>query len=139
MSVMTMGGGANNAIGQLGARKAAIVLIQLGKERAAQVMEHLTDGEVETISAEIARLDRISSTETDSVLTEFRDLMVAHAHIAQGGFAFAQSVLEQSLGPERAREIMERLHAQPSRCRSSSCIGPTRPSCAASSPTSTRR
>ena len=111
MSVMTMGGGASGAIGQLGVRKAAIVLIQLGKERAAQVMEHLSDAEVETISAEIARLDRISSSETDSVLTEFRDLMTAHAHISQGGFAFAQSVLEQSLGPERAREIMERLHA----------------------------
>jgi flagellar motor switch protein FliG len=74
-------------------------------------MEHLTDGEVEQISAEIARLDRISAGETEQVLTEFRDLMTAHAHISQGGFAFAQSLLEQSLGADRAKEIMERLHA----------------------------
>jgi flagellar motor switch protein FliG len=74
-------------------------------------MEHLTDGEVELISAEIARLDRISASETEQVLTEFRDLMTAHAHISQGGFAFAQSLLEQSLGADRAKEIMERLHA----------------------------
>jgi len=99
------------ALAQLGVRKAAILLIQLGKERAAQVMEHLTDGEVEMISAEIARLDRISSTETEQVLTEFRDLALAHAHISQGGFAFAQSLLEKSLGADRAKEIMERLHA----------------------------
>jgi flagellar motor switch protein FliG len=37
--------------------------------------------------------------------------MVAHAHVNQGGFTFAQQLLEQSLGPERAKEIMERLHA----------------------------
>jgi len=95
----------------LGVRKAAIVLIQLGRERAAQVMAHLSEGEVEAISAEIARLDAISAGETEAVLTEFRDLMTAHQHITQGGFAFAQSLLEQSLGSERAKEIMERLYA----------------------------
>ena len=99
------------SLGQAGVRKAAILLIQLGKERAAQVMEHLSDAEVEMISAEIARLDRISSTETEQVLTEFHDLATAHAHISQGGFAFAQSLLEKSLGADRAKEIMERLHA----------------------------
>ena len=99
------------SLGQLGVRKAAILLIQLGKERAAQVMEHLSDAEVEMISAEIARLDRISSTETEQVLTEFHDLATAHAHISQGGFAFAQALLEKSLGADRAKEIMERLHA----------------------------
>ena len=92
-------------------RKAAILLIQLGRERASQVMSHLSDSEVETLSAEIARLDAISAAETDSVLTEFSELMTAQGHIAQGGFAFAQALLEQSLGPDRAKEIMERLHA----------------------------
>lgn len=109
MSLATMPG--TGALATLGVRKAAIVLIQLGRERASQVMAHLSDAEVEAISAEIARLDSVSAGETESVLTEFRDLMTAHGHITQGGFAFAQSLLEQSLGPERAKEIMERLHA----------------------------
>ncbi|HWJ66562.1 MAG TPA: flagellar motor switch protein FliG [Nocardioides sp.] len=99
------------ALAQLGVRKAAILLIQLGKDRAAQVLSHLSDAEVESISAEIARLDAVSANETSQVLTEFRDLATAHAHVNQGGFGFAQQLLEQSLGPERAKEIMERLHA----------------------------
>ena len=45
------------------------------------------------------------------MLGEFRDLMTARAHIAQGGLAFAQQLLEQSLGPERAAEIIDRLNA----------------------------
>lgn len=95
----------------LGARKAAVLIIQLGKDRAAAVLSHLSEQEVEAISGEIARLDSISGGETESVLTEFRDLMTARAHIAQGGLAFAQQVLEESLGVERANEIMERLKA----------------------------
>lgn len=95
----------------IGVRKAAILLVQLGRDRAAAVMSKLEDSEVEAISAEIARLDSISGGETESVLTEFRDLMTARAHIAQGGLAFAQQLLEQSLGSERAAEIMERLNA----------------------------
>ncbi len=94
-----------------GVRKAAILLIQMGRERAAQVFAHLTDAEVEQISAEIARLDAINGSETEGVLAEFRDLMVARAHISQGGLSFAQQLLEQSLGPERAAEVIARLNA----------------------------
>ncbi|MGA8257251.1 MAG: flagellar motor switch protein FliG [Nocardioides sp.] len=95
----------------LGARKAAVLLVQLGKTRAASVLAHLNENEVEAITAEIARLDTISGAESQSVLTEFRDLMTAREHISRGGLAFAQQVLEQSLGSERAAEIIERLNA----------------------------
>ncbi len=94
-----------------GVRKAAILLIQMGRERAGAVMSHLNDSEVEAISGEIARLQTLDNAETDSVLTEFRDLMTARAHIARGGLSFAQQLLEESLGPERAAEVMARLHA----------------------------
>jgi flagellar motor switch protein FliG len=95
----------------IGVRKAAILLIQMGRERAATVLAHLSEGEVEAISSEIARLQEISGAETDAVLTEFRAMITARAHIAQGGLAFAQELLEQSLGAERAAEIISRLNA----------------------------
>lgn len=101
----------NATIAGLGVRKAAILLIQMGRDGAAEVLSHLSDSEVEAISAEIARLESISSAETEQVLAEFRDMMTARAHIAQGGMGFAQSLLEQSLGADRAAEIMERVRA----------------------------
>ena len=104
MSALTTATGA-------GVRKAAILLIQMGRERAASILSHLSDSEVEAISGEIARLQTIDTAETDSVLTEFRDMMTARAHIAQGGLSFAQQLLEESLGPERASEVMARLQA----------------------------
>ncbi|WP_183100062.1 flagellar motor switch protein FliG [Nocardioides pelophilus] len=98
-------------VSNVGVRKAAILLLQLGKDRAADVFGHLSEADVEAISAEIARLDTVTSAETEAVLAEFRDLATAHAHVTQGGFGFAKQLLEQSLGSERAAEIMERLHA----------------------------
>ncbi len=94
-----------------GVRKAAILLVQMGRERAATVLGHMSEVEVEAVSAEIARLQSISGAETETVLGEFRDMMVARAHIAQGGLSFAQEILEQSLGPERAADIIARLNA----------------------------
>ena len=101
----------NATLTSAGMRKAAVLLIQMGKDKAASVMSHLSDSEVESISAEIAKLNAVTSSETESVLSEFRDMMVARAHIAQGGLDFAQSLLEQSLGEDRARSIMDRLNA----------------------------
>ena len=97
--------------GNSGARKAAILLVQLGKQQAAQVLSMLDENEVEAITGEIALLESVSQGESESVLTEFRDLARAREHVARGGFGFAQQVLEQSLGSERAAQILERLHA----------------------------
>lgn len=94
-----------------GARKAAVLLVQLGKTKAANVLAHLNENEVEAITSEIARLESVSSGEAGAVLVEFHELMTARGHIARGGLAFAQQVLEQSMGAERAGQIIERLHA----------------------------
>jgi flagellar motor switch protein FliG len=101
----------SQSLATMGVRKAAIVLIQLGRERAAQVLNHLNESEVEAITAEIARLDSILPDENATVINEFRDLLTARSHIAQGGLAFARQVLEESLGSDRASEIIDRLNA----------------------------
>jgi flagellar motor switch protein FliG len=101
----------STAVASLGVRKAAVLLIQLGRDKASTVLSHLSEAEVEAVSAEIARLDSLSSAETEAVLSEFSDLMTARAHIAQGGLSFAQQLLEESLGPERAAEMISRLNA----------------------------
>jgi flagellar motor switch protein FliG len=94
-----------------GVRKAAILLVQLGREKAGTVLTHLKETEVEAITAEIARLESLGSDEAGAVLSEFRDLATARAHIAQGGPSYALALLEESLGEQRASEIMDRVTA----------------------------
>jgi flagellar motor switch protein FliG len=94
-----------------GIRKTAVLLIQLGRERASQVLAKLTESEVEAVTAEIARLQSVEDTESESVLEEFRDTMTARKHMAQGGIDVARQLLESSLGSDRASEIVDRLNA----------------------------
>lgn len=99
------------ALATLGTRKAAILLMRLGKEKSAEILSHLSESEVETIMGEIARLDTVGVAETQAVIKEAAEMLAARSAISRGGLHYAQQLLEQSLGKERAAEIMERLHA----------------------------
>jgi flagellar motor switch protein FliG len=101
----------NLTLSDAGVRKAAVLLVQLGQERAAKVLSHLRESEVEAISAEISQLESLTAEETEAVLNEFRDIATAHANILTGGPDFARALLEESLGRERAESIMTRLAA----------------------------
>lgn len=94
-----------------GLRKAAILLVQLGQDKASRVLAELREGEMEELVAEIARLQTVESDIADSVLSEFFEMAVARKYVAQGGLSFARDLLEDSLGSERAREVMGRLEA----------------------------
>ena len=96
---------------ETGVRKAAILLVQLGQEQAARVLSFLREAEVEAISAEISQLSSLGAEETELVLGEFRAMAHAQANILQGGPGFARALLEESLGEERAKAVMDRLAA----------------------------
>jgi flagellar motor switch protein FliG len=94
-----------------GIQKAAVLLVQLGRERSAQVLKSLRENEVEEVLAEIARTRGVPATTVDAVFEEFSTLVSARRHYAQGGLEFAREVLEATVGPDKARELMGRMKA----------------------------
>src|SRR5690349_7248681 len=92
-----------------GVRKAAIMLVQMGKEQAGKIMAQMRETEVEEITAEIMRLGTIDGTVADTVLTEFADMARANRYLHQGGLDYARELLEASLGPEAAEALVGRL------------------------------
>ena len=94
--------------GLTGSQKAATLLLQLGKDRAARVMSKLEVNEVEELTAEILRLEHIDQALADEVLEEFY-LVSAIGPGWGGGAGLAQHLLEASLGEEVAADMMERL------------------------------
>jgi flagellar motor switch protein FliG len=93
-----------------GLRKAAILLVQMGKDEAAKIMSHLREAEVEELTAEIVRLGQVEADIANVVLEEFHDMATGHKYVGQGGMDFARDLLEASLGRERAGEIVGRLN-----------------------------
>ncbi|MDO5698899.1 MAG: flagellar motor switch protein FliG [Dermatophilus congolensis] len=94
-----------------GLRKAAILLVQLGKEHSAAIMKTLRESEVEALTAEIARLESVDVDTLDEVLEEFQQLAKARQYYVQGGVSFAEEVLVATMGQDKAAEVMARLSA----------------------------
>jgi flagellar motor switch protein FliG len=92
-----------------GVQKAAVLVMQVGKDRAASVLRLLREQEISEIMAEVARLQHLDGAEIEEVLMEFRDTYLARSHIAQGGYETARELLEASVGSDKAEEILETL------------------------------
>ncbi|MEV6629819.1 flagellar motor switch protein FliG [Actinoplanes sp. NPDC051470] len=93
-----------------GLRKAAILLVRMGKEYSTRVLAALSEGEVEELSAEIARLGKLEPDVVGDVIDEFY-AMATTKHAGAGGLQYARELLEASLGSERANLILDRLQA----------------------------
>lgn len=94
-----------------GRQKAAILLISLGTETAAQVYKHLSDDEIEQLSMEIANVQTVDNEQKQNILREFHEIAVAQEYISQGGLQYARDVLERAYGEEKAVEVISRLTA----------------------------
>jgi len=92
-----------------GPKKAAIVMVALGSSASSQIFKNLNEQEVEILTTEIARLDNVSSEIREAILEEFHTLAMAQQYISQGGIDFAREILEQALGPRKAKEILEKV------------------------------
>ena len=92
--------------GLKGRQKAAVLLIALGAQNAAEILKHLSDKEVESLSLEMSALERVRPEQADSVFGELSERVLASEAIRTGGVGYAKEVLETLLGPDRAREIL---------------------------------
>ncbi|MCP4727885.1 MAG: flagellar motor switch protein FliG [bacterium] len=92
-----------------GRQKAAIFLVSLGSDVSSEIFKHLREDEIEQLTFEIARLDKVEAEDKDQVLMEFQEMMMAHGFISSGGIDYAREVLERALGTQKAIDIVNRL------------------------------
>ncbi len=94
-----------------GPQKAAVLLVQLGKERSALILKSMRESEVEEVLAEIARLRDLDTSQVDEVLEEFHGLVAARRYYGKGGMSYAREVLEETMGKDKADEILKRMES----------------------------
>ncbi len=93
-----------------GTQKAAMMLLQLGRDRAARVMAQLDVAEIEELTAEILRLEHVDQDVADQVLDEFYEISLTGPGVG-GGLGYAQHLLEASLGRDQAAGMIDRLQS----------------------------
>lgn len=92
-----------------GKQKAAVLLMSLDVDVSAKIFKELDMKEVEQIAVEITNLKDLPANVVEDVIDEFYQLMTAQNYMVEGGIEYAQVLLERSYGPERAREIIEKI------------------------------
>lgn len=90
-------------------QRAAVIIISLGAQRASDIYKFLKEEEVEQLSLEIAKMERLSEEEMQETIEDFYGLCVTQKVINEGGTIYARDVLEKAFGADQAASFMARI------------------------------
>ncbi|MDR2421725.1 MAG: flagellar motor switch protein FliG [Oscillospiraceae bacterium] len=89
--------------------KAAVLLVSLGKTYSAELFRHLNEDELSDLTLNIATLRRVPPEQRERVIEEFRQMCLAEQFVQEGGIDYARELLQASVGPEKAEEMLAKL------------------------------
>ncbi|WP_019022113.1 MULTISPECIES: flagellar motor switch protein FliG [unclassified Thioalkalivibrio] len=92
-----------------GAERAAVFMMSLGEDSAAEVMRHMGPKEVQKIGAAMANMERISRTDVNAVLEDFSGHVREQTALGIGADDYVRSVLQNALGEDKAEGLIDRI------------------------------
>jgi flagellar motor switch protein FliG len=92
-----------------GRQRAAAIIISLGADDASKIYKYLKEDEIEQLTYEISRLEKLSSRTMEDTLKDFYDLCLTQKVITEGGLEYARNVLEKAFGSQVATSLLERV------------------------------
>ncbi|MDE2147808.1 MAG: flagellar motor switch protein FliG [Burkholderiales bacterium] len=92
-----------------GLEKAAILLMSLGEEEAAEVFKHLAPKEVQRLGETIARMRSVTSERIDAVMDSFEKLASSERMLVADSNEYVKSVLRKALGEDKAALLIDRI------------------------------
>lgn len=92
-----------------GREAAAILLMLLGDDEAAEVLSRLDPAEVQHLGAAMFNVADVSEAQVEGVFDLFLSRARARTTIGFGAAPRIRAVMEQALGPERAESVLARI------------------------------
>ena len=97
-----------------GTERAAILLLTLGEQEAAQVLKHMGAREVQRVGAAMTQLLNVSREEVGDVLSSFSTSVESETSVGVGVDEFLRKVLVDALGTDKAASVIDRINIGPS-------------------------
>ena len=94
-----------------GVDKAAILMLSLGEETAAEVLKHMGPKEVQVLGMQMASLRNIGKGAVEDVVDEFLDKVEEQTGIGIGTEDYIRSTLKSALGDDKAGALIDRILA----------------------------
>jgi flagellar motor switch protein FliG len=92
-----------------GLQDAAVLLMSLGEEEAAEVFKHLSPKEVQKLGEAIAKTKSITRERVDDVVTKFTNIAAAQSLLVSDSGDYVRSVLKRALGDDKAALLIDRI------------------------------
>jgi flagellar motor switch protein FliG len=94
---------------EAGARKAAVLLLAVGEDRAANFFTSMDDFEIRDISREMANIGQIDANEVEEVMLEFTDRVGGGGAGIVGGWTATERFLKSFMKDDRVHDFMEEM------------------------------
>lgn len=92
-----------------GTLDAAVLLLALGEETAAEVFKHLSPKEVQSLGEVMARTQYTTKDHVNRVLERFHEVAAGQSTLVDDSNAYVQGVLRRALGEEKAGMLIDRI------------------------------
>ncbi len=92
-----------------GVQDAAILLMSLGEEEAAEVFKHLSPKEVQKLGEAIAKTKAVAREKVDEVVFKFTGIAAAQSLLVNDSGDYVRSVLKRALGDDKAALLIDRI------------------------------
>ena len=92
-----------------GPERAAIFMMSLGEQGAAEVLKHMGPREVQKVGTAMATLNNVSNAQVTHVLTEFAGVIEEQSAVGIGSDDYIRNVLIGALGEDKAGGVIDRI------------------------------
>src|ERR1700734_2297532 len=92
-----------------GTQRAAILLMSLGEQDAANLLKQLNARDVQRLGIAMAELKEVSRDQMTSVLDSFIGVIDGKANIASGSQDYVRRVLTQAVGKQKTDLLLDRV------------------------------
>jgi flagellar motor switch protein FliG len=92
-----------------GIEQAAILLMAVGEEEAAEVFKFLSPKEVQKLGETMARLRTVTREKIDEVVDRFHSAKDSQYSLVRDNDAFVSQVLKKALGEDKASMLLDRI------------------------------
>ncbi len=92
-----------------GTAKAAVLLLSMGEDNAAEVLKHMGPKEVQKIGLAMASLKNVGKESVINVLDEFLDELEQGTGLGIGSDEYIRAAINQALGEEKADAVIDRI------------------------------
>jgi flagellar motor switch protein FliG len=92
-----------------GVVKAALLLVALGEQEAAEAFRHLSPREVQKLGAAMAALKNVERSAVDDAVCGFIEQAQTHTTMSLESDQYIRSVLNRALGEDKAGAVVDRI------------------------------